>query len=673
VNGKSYSLLNGAIDTALTFNTLSVGSYNYVITAKVQNYYSDGSSLSSNTKTITLVTQSFSVVNSGSTTYTVTFNANGGSCSTGSATVTSGGKLSSLPTPTRSGYVFSGWYTAASGGTQVTTSTAITSNITVYAHWEEETFQVTYKTVNGGTFKTAQVLKGSYTISADYPTAENQYFSGWAYNANATVMDVRPGAQIDVTKNVTLYPVYISQEDLLSGNAVLIYDLSDADELLNSGYTFYSEDYSVERSQQESSWSEWSNWSTTAVTASDTKQVETTAMYRYYYYLCPKCGRHEPYADLCDCGQYTLTSADWVSTWSTVAYSKSSPQAFSYTTAKKYTKSLGDGQQWIFGSGNLNDTAIGTKDSDSSAVVITTGYRYRTLSTTTNAYTETVTAYKFVKATYTVMFNANGGSVSTDSKTVTYDSTYGELPTPTRSGYVFQGWYTLPNGGVQITASSPVCFTGTQYLYAVWAADEDSLQLVVTDGTARAGDTVTVSVQAKNNPGIKGISAAVNYDSTVLQLVSATGKISSGTWMIDTIADDGIILWYSTDAFTADSDIVTLTFRVAADAAPGKSTVSLSFGDWDSVSDANGSDIEHFSVVSGTIEIIDRTPGDVNNDGKVNISDVVRLAEYVKARGSDVTVVSGSTDINNDGKVNISDVVRLAEYVKARGVGVEIH
>ena len=43
---------------------------------------------------------------------------------------------------------------------------------------------------------------------------------------------------------------------------------------------------------------------------------------------------------------------------------------------------------------------------------------------------------------FTLNFNANGGSVSTTSKTVTYGSTYGDLPTPTRNGYYFIGWMT---------------------------------------------------------------------------------------------------------------------------------------------------------------------------------------------------------------------------------------
>ena len=68
-----------------------------------------------------------------------------------------------------------------------------------------------------------------------------------------------------------------------------------------------------------------------------------------------------------------------------------------------------------------------------------------------------------------------------------------------------------------------------------------------------------------------------------------------------------------------------------------------------------------------------RLPGDVNGDGKVNTSDVIRLAEYVKARGKDVEVVTGSVYITGGTRTTISDVIRLAEYVKARGVGVEIH
>jgi uncharacterized repeat protein (TIGR02543 family) len=67
-----------------------------------------------------------------------------------------------------------------------------------------------------------------------------------------------------------------------------------------------------------------------------------------------------------------------------------------------------------------------------------------------------------------VTFNANGGSVSTVSKNVNYKSTYGTLPTPTFTGYTFNGWYTKSSGGKKITASTTVSITSAQTLYAHW-------------------------------------------------------------------------------------------------------------------------------------------------------------------------------------------------------------
>ncbi|MDO4557195.1 MAG: InlB B-repeat-containing protein, partial [Lachnospiraceae bacterium] len=55
---------------------------------------------------------------------------------------------------------------------------------------------------------------------------------------------------------------------------------------------------------------------------------------------------------------------------------------------------------------------------------------------------------------YTVSFNANGGSCSTSSKTVRKGNLYGTLPTPARTGYTFLGWYTSSSGGTKITSSS---------------------------------------------------------------------------------------------------------------------------------------------------------------------------------------------------------------------------
>lgn len=47
--------------------------------------------------------------------------------------------IGNMPTPQRAGYIFDGWYTAKSGGTKVTSSTMISANMTVYAHWKQDT------------------------------------------------------------------------------------------------------------------------------------------------------------------------------------------------------------------------------------------------------------------------------------------------------------------------------------------------------------------------------------------------------------------------------------------------------------------------------------------------------------------------------------------------------
>ena len=67
--------------------------------------------------------------------YTITFDPAGGTVDPGTSATVFGGKLSSLPTPTRSGYTFDGWFTAATGGVRVTADTVFTENTTIYAHW----------------------------------------------------------------------------------------------------------------------------------------------------------------------------------------------------------------------------------------------------------------------------------------------------------------------------------------------------------------------------------------------------------------------------------------------------------------------------------------------------------------------------------------------------------
>ena len=113
--------------------------------------------------------------------YTVTFDANGGSVSTASAT-TKDGKLESLPTPTYDGYTFLGWYTEETGGDEVTTGTVFTKDTTIYAHWQKQAAQeytVTFD-ANGGSVSTASATtKDGKLESLPIPTRSGYDFAGW--------------------------------------------------------------------------------------------------------------------------------------------------------------------------------------------------------------------------------------------------------------------------------------------------------------------------------------------------------------------------------------------------------------------------------------------------------------------------------------------------------------
>ncbi len=89
--------------------------------------------------------------------------------------------------------------------------------------------------------------------------------------------------------------------------------------------------------------------------------------------------------------------------------------------------------------------------------------------------------------TNTVTFDARGGTVVPASKSVCKDYTYGEMPTPTRAGYTFDGWYTTATGGSKITSSSTVSDSGDHTLYAHW-----------TVNIAPVIGTLTYSYQPKN-------------------------------------------------------------------------------------------------------------------------------------------------------------------------------
>lgn len=150
-----------------------------------------------------------------SVTYPVTFNPNGGRVSTKSKNVTIGKTYGTLPTPTRTGYDFDGWYTKETGDTKVTETTTVGANppATLYAHWTAKKYLVTLN-ANGGKIDTTsgQVSTKSYTATygSKYnflprPIRTGGYnFDGW-YTDQTNGTKVESDTTVTTTKDHILY------------------------------------------------------------------------------------------------------------------------------------------------------------------------------------------------------------------------------------------------------------------------------------------------------------------------------------------------------------------------------------------------------------------------------------------------------------------------------------
>jgi uncharacterized repeat protein (TIGR02543 family) len=134
--------------------------------------------------------------------YTVKFNANSGS-SVANKLIVAKAKIGTLPKTTRTGYKFLGWYTAKTGGTQITASTAITKNVTYYAHWKINQYKATFN-ANGGKASKTSIKKNYKAKIGTLPkaTRSGYKFLGW-YTAKTGGEQITKTTTI--TKNVTYY------------------------------------------------------------------------------------------------------------------------------------------------------------------------------------------------------------------------------------------------------------------------------------------------------------------------------------------------------------------------------------------------------------------------------------------------------------------------------------
>lgn len=345
-----------------------------------------------------------------------------------------------LPTPSKTGYTFDGWYTQSSGGTKVSNTYTPAGNVTLYAHWTNVNYTLTINP-NGGIWNntTSNSTKTGTTnskLSIANPTPKGYTVS---FNSNG-------GNNVNsITSQRTFTNWSLSGSGSISGTT---YTFGSGNATLTANYN----NGSITLPSATKAGHKFKGWysngcGTTFIgnageSYTPTSNVTLKACYSYYAYILdvyPNGG-----------------------TWNG-------------TTEKTRIEPLANPKPSIYGNTNYTGKIGSTIDIPNP--IPPSGY---TVSFDTNG------GSSVSSITSTKSFNGwNNSSPGTFSGT-TY--TYGEgsgyitanyknnsvnLPKPTKSGYTFGGWYTASSGGTKV--NNTYTPTGNITLYAHWSANSYTL------------------------------------------------------------------------------------------------------------------------------------------------------------------------------------------------------
>ena len=145
------------------------------------------------------------------TTYTVSYNANGGAGAPANQTKTNGTALTlSSSIPTKTGYTFAGWATSASATTAAYAAGSIytnDANVTFYAVWKRLTYSVQYDLCGGSGNISEQIKEDGVDIqiATIVPQQEGFTFEGWNTALDGSGEFYQPGSSFSKNTHTTLY------------------------------------------------------------------------------------------------------------------------------------------------------------------------------------------------------------------------------------------------------------------------------------------------------------------------------------------------------------------------------------------------------------------------------------------------------------------------------------
>ena len=546
--------------------------------------------------------------------YTVYFNPDGGNVSPTSKKVNNEGQYGALPTPTKTGYTFAGWY---KDGTKIESTTKVetTTDITLKAKWTAIKSTLTVNP-NGGIWDGSS---SSQTFTQDYNTTKTINNPSKNVDGCRVTFDGNGGTAqtVAITQTTTFTGWTLSGKGSFGGTT---YTFGDGNGTLTANYS--GENITLPNATKTGATLKGWYTSTTGGTpvggAGDIWKPSTdTTLYaqwnetNYILTVDPNGGTWNGSS-----AQQTVTGTyneqkqipnptapnGYIVTLNNDGTTTQITQTKTFTVWKQSGKGSINGTTYTFGDGNGTITAQYTENNVTLPTPTKTGYTFDGWYTAatggnkvTSPYTPTndITLYaRWTANQYRITFDADGGNVTPSTKQVTYDQKYGELPTPTKTGYTFEGWFM--DDSTQITSNDTVKITEDKTLKAHWQGATYTLTVNPNGGTwngSSAQQTVTGTYNATktiaNPTAPSGYTVTLNNDGTTTQITQTktfTGWTSSGKGSIsDTTytfgdGDGTITAQYKDDDVTLPEPTKTgYTFDGWYTAATGGDKVNTSY------------------------------------------------------------------------------------------------